>query len=167
MSIGLFYSTEAGSTQRVAESIKSLAAPLEVEIHDIASTGVDALEGFQTLIFGIPTMGAGELSEDWEAWVDELAESHLSGKRIALFGLGDQEAYPDTFVDGLGLLYEAVEKLGATIVGSWPTDGYDFDASLAVRDGAFVGLVIDEDNQSYDTETRIKSWVEAIASKLA
>ena len=33
----------------------------------------------------------------------------LSGKKVAVFGLGDQEAYPDTFVDGLGILANKVK----------------------------------------------------------
>ncbi|RMF69726.1 MAG: flavodoxin FldA, partial [Cyanobacteria bacterium J069] len=41
----------------------------------------------------------------------------------------------------------------------WPTDGYDFNESKAVRDGKFVGLAIDEDNQSDLTTERIQSWV--------
>jgi flavodoxin I len=36
---------------------------------------------------------------------------------------------------------------------------YDFSESKAVVDGKFLGLAIDEDNQSELTESRVKSWV--------
>jgi len=44
-------------------------------------------------------------------------------------------------------------------VGYWPADGYDFTESKALRDGKFVGLALDEDNQSDLTDERIKAWV--------
>ncbi len=44
-------------------------------------------------------------------------------------------------------------------MGQWPTEGYDFDASKAVKNGQFVGLALDEDNQSELTESRITTWV--------
>ncbi|MEO1404790.1 MAG: hypothetical protein AAFV72_26600, partial [Cyanobacteria bacterium J06635_1] len=40
----------------------------------------------------------------------------------------------------------------------WPTDGYDFNESLAIRNGKFCGLALDEDNESDKTETRIQTW---------
>ena len=48
----------------------------------------------------------------------------FNGKTIALFGLGDQEGYGHEFVDGLGILFEKFEDLGASFIGEWPTDGY-------------------------------------------
>ncbi|MEO0036437.1 MAG: hypothetical protein RLZZ501_2460, partial [Pseudomonadota bacterium] len=36
-------------------------------------------------------------------------------------------------------------------------------ASRAVRDGRFVGLALDEDNQSAETETRIARWLGGLA----
>jgi hypothetical protein len=56
-------------------------------------------------------------------------------------------------------LEEKITSLGGKTVGYWPTDGYDFSESKAVRDGKFVGLAIDEDNQSELTDSRVKSWV--------
>jgi flavodoxin I len=46
----------------------------------------------------------------------------------------------------------------------WPTDGYNFEASRAVfEEGWFVGLALDEDNQSDLTMDRIREWLEQIA----
>lgn len=47
-------------------------------------------------------------------------------------------------------------------ISEFVTDGYDFEDSTAVKDGAFVGLAIDEDNQDDLTEERIEKWVEMI-----
>jgi len=48
------------------------------------------------------------------------------------------------------------------MVGLTDTDGYEFDESKAVVNGKFVGLTLDEDNQSDLTEKRLKSWIERL-----
>jgi flavodoxin I len=58
----------------------------------------------------------------------------------------------------MGMLEEKISQLGGTTVGYWPTDGYEFEESKALRDGKFVGLALDEDNQSELTEERIQAW---------
>ncbi|MCD8493393.1 MAG: flavodoxin domain-containing protein [Geovibrio sp.] len=112
-------------------------------------------------------MGDGDLQDDWEALKKPLANADLSGKTVALFGSGDQDGYPDTFVDGIGILYDAGLLRQGDVVGFVSTDGYSYDASLAERDGEFVGLPIDEDNQADMTDERIKAWVASICESFA
>lgn len=81
---------------------------------------------------------------------------------IALYGFGDQKKYSDRYVNGLGLLHDALVQKGATIIGQWPTEGYEFAHSFAVRDGQFVGLALDDKNQSMQTSERIEQWLEII-----
>ncbi|HSV99999.1 MAG TPA: hypothetical protein VLI39_07500 [Sedimentisphaerales bacterium] len=47
-----------------------------------------------------------------------------------------------------------------------PAQDYDFEASCAHRDGQFVGLALDADNQSDLTAPRIKEWVRQIRGEL-
>ena len=86
---------------------------------------------------------------------------------MALFGLGDQFGYPDTFCDAMRYLYDKVIERGGTITGYWPVDGYTFDASTAVFDGYFVGLAIDEVNQSDLTVERIEAWCNQLIGVLS
>ena len=93
----------------------------------------------------------------------KLQTMHFEGKTVALFGTGDQVGYPDTFLDGMGMLYETFQFRGAKFIGFWPTVGYDFTSPLPLLDhDHFVGLAIDEDNQSDLTDERIKKWCEQI-----
>ncbi|NMG60515.1 flavodoxin FldA, partial [Geitlerinema sp. P-1104] len=57
-----------------------------------------------------------------------------------------------------------ISQLGGATVGYWPTDGYEFEESKAVRDGKFVGLALDEDNQSEMTEERVQAWTSQLKS---
>ena len=66
----------------------------------------------------------------------------------------------------MGILNETVEKKGAEIIGQTSTDGYDFSESRAVKNSKFVGLAIDEVNQSDLTDERIEAWTEELKKVL-
>ncbi len=42
-------------------------------------------------------------------------------------------------------------------MGYWLTDGYGYEAFKAIKEGHFVGLALDEENQSQLTEDRIQT----------
>jgi flavodoxin I len=73
--------------------------------------------------------------------------------------LGDQKGYPENFCDAIGIMASFFEEKGAQIVGNWPLDGYSFETSKAVKDGEFLGLPLDQENQSRLTAGRIENWV--------
>ena len=170
MSIGIFFGTDTGNTRRVAKSIHKKLGGLADAPVNINKASVDDLLKYDALILGTPTLGDGELpgltcgaqAESWEEFLPKLEGADFSGKTVALFGLGDQEGYGHEFVDALIILHDAFTATGATLVGSWPTDGYTFEASKAIIEDAFVGLVIDHDNQSDLTDERVDAWLEEI-----
>ncbi|RXJ67636.1 flavodoxin [Halarcobacter ebronensis] len=160
----IFYASSTGNTEQVAKKIKKNLEGFELV--DIASNGVSKMNECDSIIIGASTWGEGDLQDDWEDCFDELQEIDFSGKTVALFGLGDQDNYYDEFVNAMGTLYEAVKKNGANVIGFTSTNGYEFEESTAVVDDQFVGLVIDEDNQSELTDQRVKNWCNQIADKL-
>lgn len=85
----------------------------------------------------------------------------LSQKKVALFGLGDQEVYAESFVNGMGELYNHISKR-TNIVGEWPTEDYRFLASKAVKKDKFVGLAIDFDNEHMKADKYIDAWVDML-----
>ncbi|PVX52602.1 flavodoxin I [Balneicella halophila] len=161
----ILYGSSGGNTADVAEKIKD-AYGEGVTAIDVADASEENLNG-EFIILGISTWGIGDLQDDFEDFLDTLKEADLSDKTIALFGLGDQDGYPDTFCDGMGLVYEAVKDNCKKVVGFTSTDGYEFDESISEVDGQFVGLVIDEDNQSELTDGRIEKWVKQIKEEVA
>jgi flavodoxin I len=157
--IGLFYGTQTGKTESIAEIIQEQLGASVVTIHDMSQAEVADFNNYQNLIIGAPTWNIGELSSDWDAFFPDLDEIDFSGKTIAYFGVGDQIGYADNFLDAIGILEEKISELGGKTVCSWPVDGYDFSESRGVRDGKFIGLALDEDNQGDLTESRIQAWV--------
>ncbi len=162
--IGLFYGSDTGTTKKVAKTIKgffddaTMAAPV-----DAMKASAEDVLAYDHLILGTPTVGIGELPADWETLMQKLDAADLSGRTVAVFGLGDQFCYADSYADAMGELADFFAERGARVVGSWPTDDYEHSSSLAVRDGRFVGLALDEDNQPDRTVTRLKAWLNRIA----
>jgi flavodoxin I len=164
--IGLFFGTQTGNTQTVAELIqKELGGSSVVDLNDISNTSTDDFAAYDCIIIGCPTWNIGELQADWEGFYEELDEINFQGKKVAYFGAGDQVGYSDNFQDAIGILEEKISALGGTTVGQWPTDGYEFNESKALKNGKFVGLAIDEDNQSNLTDSRVKAWVNLLKTQ--
>lgn len=157
----ILFGSTLGDTERIAGKLAELI-PNETRVASVASFQMERLMDFDRIILGTSTWGSGELQDDWQSAVDRLGSMNLAGKTVAIFGLGDACGYPDTFVDGLGALHEALAGTGAKRTGYWPTDGYVFDASRAVVDGCFAGLVLDEANQAHLTGERLDRWVKEL-----
>ncbi len=156
--IGLFYGSTTGRTKKVAEMIQKEFDPKSLDLYNIKDVNPSDILKYENLIFGTSAWGVGDMQDDWETFIDDLAELDLSDKKIALFGLGDQIEYPESFADGLGTLYCRI-PVKDNIVGFCSTKGYKYYFSSAEKDGQFVGLVIDQDKQPELTEERIKKWV--------
>jgi flavodoxin I len=159
--IGIFYGSSTGHTEIIAEKIQRLFGNETADVYNVDSASKDDIIRYPYLIFGTPTWGIGDMQDDWEDFIKVVKDTNLDGKKVALFGLGDQDTYPDSFADGVGILYDNV-KDKAKVVGQWPTSGYFFEDSEALRDEKFVGLVIDQDNQSRLTDERLTTWVDQL-----
>lgn len=164
--IGVFYGSTTGTTEDVARRIAEKLNVPHGDIHD-ASALTDALvKEYDVLVLGTSTWGAGELQDDWYDGIKVLKQADLSHKFVALFGCGDSDSYSDTFCDGIGILYENLKATGCTFVGMTDTAGYTFDSSVAVVNGKFVGLPIDEVNEDSQTDERISQWVEELKKEI-
>ena len=164
--IGLFFGSDEGNTESVAERIQAQFPEGALDVYDIADVTQLEFDAYTQIILGIPTWDFGQIQSDWEEFWDDLAEIDFSGKVVALFGLGDQFGYGDYFLDAMGMLHDVIVENGAEIVGHWSAEGYEFDASKAFleSENCFVGLAIDEDQQEELTDGRIEQWCYQLSS---
>lgn len=160
--IGIIYGSTTGNTQSIAEKIAKKLSSEDVTLIEASKLKVEDLDAFPNLILGTSTWGLGDLQDDWDGALGTLKKANLSGKTVAFFGLGDSDSYSDTFVDGMGLLYETVQEKGGKTIGEISTEGYRFDSSKAVVGDNFVGVALDEDSESNLTDARIDKWIAAI-----
>jgi len=163
----LFFGSDDGNTEHIAERIQARLGSDSVEIQDIAdATQLDFADA-DKLILGIPTWDFGQIQSDWEEFWDDLSEVDWHGKTIALYGLGDQFGYGDYFLDAMGMLHDVLIAGGAKMIGYWGTEGYEFDASKAWLEDSnlFMGLAIDQDQQEELTSERLNLWCQQIVAE--
>lgn len=152
--VNVIYGSSNGNTKAAA---LVLAEKLGGSALDVAAVKIADFEA-ELIILGTSTWGCGELQDDWQAALGMLGQVAWNGRRVALFGLGDQDAFGDSFLDGVRVLYDLVRSGGATVIGAWPVDGYHHTGSMAEIDGQFIGLALDDDNQPELTSVRITAW---------
>lgn len=160
--IGLFYGGATAKTGVVALKIQETFGENLVELVQVERAGRKELEAYENIIAGVSTWFDGELPTYWDELLPEIEATDLSGKKVAIFGLGDQKNYPDNFVDGIGILADSFRNSGATLVGFTSPDGYQFNQSRAITDNHFTGLVLDIENQSDLTEERVLKWTKQL-----
>jgi len=175
MKIGLFYGSTTCYTEIAAEKIQATIDDFIeedkslVELHNIKDTPLSNSLNYNFIIFGISTWDYGEIQEDWESIWNDINSLDLSNKVVALYGMGDQVGYTNWFQDAMGMLHDQVIAQGATVIGYWPNNGYEFATSKALTadKSHFVGLSLDEDNQYDLSENRISHWCEQILVEYA
>lgn len=164
--IGLFYGSDTGCTEAVARLIRDLIGIDKVDVYDVYDIKGDEPNQYTKLILGLSTWHDGQLQSSWDDYYSKFHDLDFKGKTIALFGLGDQYGYSTYFCDGIGVIGKLAEKNGASIIGHWPTEGYEHDDSKALLDDdTFIGLCLDEDNQDELTDERVHKWVKQIVEE--
>lgn len=165
--IAIFFGPLDGSVHRIAKLVASKIGPEKVDLIHIASASAADLEKYTKIIFGISTIGKDTWQQkfdntDWSHFLPVVTSFDFSGKRVAIFGLGDHITYAYHFVDSMGLLAKTIRNQGGEIYGKVSTDGYTFQDSEAIVEGKFIGLPVDEDFESELTEERVSSWIDSL-----
>ena len=182
MTIGLYFGTQTGKTETVCGYIKDEFGDTVANAIDVSEKDLADFANLDGLICGIPTRntGAEELRSGtaWDDLLEKIGALDLSGKPVAIFGLGDSVGYGEDFVDAMEELHRYFEKAGAKMVGYVSLDGYEnFTSSRCLiphlneitkpEDGEkFCGLPVDEDSEGELTEERVKNWCTQLKSEM-
>ena len=162
--IGVFYGSATGTTKRVAGRIAELLGVPAGDVHDVAEAAPSDVAPYDVLVLGTSTRGNGDLEEDWFDFLDGVEALDLKGKKVALFGCGD-ETMEDTFCSAVGELRKRLASTGVEFIAPYDTIGYSFEHSEARPDNTVdaVGLLLDEVNHPELTETRLRGWTALVA----
>ena len=162
--IGLFYSFNTGKSAKAAEEIAGHFGN-NVDTINAEEVTEETIMKYNNLIFSCPTWFDGELPNYWDEFRPALEEMNLKGKKIAIFGAGDQKGYPENFIDAVGIMADIIKDINGTIVGYTSSKGYTFESSKALEKGRFCGLALDYENQAKQSKKRIKDWCEQLKSE--
>lgn len=160
--IGIFYGSVTGTTAAIASRIAKMLNVDPADVHNVAESAPSDIAPYKILIFGTSTWGDGEMDDSWLDFSDGVEELDLHGRKIALFGCGD-ETMSDTFCSGVGKLYHRLEKTGAEFIAPYDTVGYTFNHTDSMLDNDLaVGLLLDEVNHPEATDIRLRGWTAKI-----
>lgn len=164
--IVIVYGTNLGTTELIAKKIEA-EIKYPTTLIDVTKTNVDFINEFDVIIFGTSTWGTGDILDVWLEF--DFKRLEVENKTFLLFGCGDCQTYPYTFCDGMGRLFEILNRKKATIIGATEIKEYeyDFEESRALYKNKIVGLMIDQDSQPEKTDFRIKKWTTWINEKLS
>ena len=162
MAVGIYFATTTGKTEDIAERLHSILTSAESP-KDLADvTDVNEFSSLDGIICGIPTWNTGADSERsgtaWDSMLEDIGALNLSGKKVAIFGLGDSSTYTENFCDAMEELHSYFVKSGATMVGYVSKANYTFEESKSVVGNSFCGLPLDEDSESDMTDDRLANW---------
>ena len=161
--VHVIYGSTTGMTETVAQRI---AADFGTTAVNVASAGADAFDA-ELVILGSSTWGCGDPQDDWAATgVAQLEAADWTGKKVAVFGLGDAQGFADTFCDAMADLAQKVVAKGATLVGTLPLDAFPGASSRIVDGDHLVGLALDETNEADKTDARLAAWEVAVRAQL-
>ena len=156
--VKVIYGSSTGNTENAARAIAEAFGTEAVNVANAKPEDFNA----SLLILGTSTWGLGELQEDWAAGITMLDSIDLTGKKVALFGLGDQCGFADTFVDAMGILADKALERGAVLIGETSSEGYQHTCSAAEKEGIFRGLALDDSNEPEKTPGRIAAWIKQL-----
>lgn len=159
--IGIFYGSTTGNTEQVAQLIAADMGMAAADVHDVSKASPSDIAGYDVVLFGASTWGDGDLQDDMHDFLDGVGAIDLKGKQAAVFGCGD-ESMSDTFCNGVDAVYKAVAATGASMIGAFDVEGYDFSHSDAVEGGVAEGLLIDNMNHEGMTADRVNRWCNEI-----
>jgi flavodoxin I len=169
----IIFGTSTGSTETVADFIaENLVGEVDgpFDVDTVEGSVKDFFEKYDSLIVGTPTWNTGAETErsgtGWdEIYYGGMQEMKLKGKKVAVFGLGDQISYDENYADATGELHDVFEGLGCKLMGYTSQEGYEHVASKAVRGELFCGLLCDQVNEEELSEGRVKAWVAQLKSE--
>ncbi|GMI25533.1 hypothetical protein TrCOL_g9107 [Triparma columacea] len=178
-SVGIVFGTSTGSTEEVADAIASRINEVlgsgscdpPICVDNVVGTLSSTFSTYSSVICGTPTWNTGAETERsgtaWdEVYYGEMGDLKLEGKKVAVFGLGDQESYGENYADASGELYDVLQSLGVKSFGETTVDdSYVHEESKAQRGDKFVGLLCDQANQDDLTPGRVERWVDQLVAE--
>lgn len=159
---GIFYGSTNGDTESVANKIAIQLGIGKEDVHNVADTTPHAVQPYEVLLLGCSTWGVGECQDDWNEFPFQTQRYGSEKQNRRLVRMRKIRQFSSSFCDALGVIYHELQHTGCTFTGEVDPSEYRFDGSGGVIDGKFVGLPIDDNNESDRTDTRIKKWTDRL-----
>ena len=161
--IAILYGSSGGNAASIARQVQDLCDG-KADIFNVLEVTLEEIKDYTYYVIGTSTTGIGDLQDDWEGFLPSFTRMDFTGKKAAIFALGDSASYSTSFAESMKVVYDEIHNK-VDVVGQVPDEGYTYDDSTAVVDGIWVGLPIDEDNEYDLTQERLEKWVETLKNE--
>ena len=124
--VAVIYGSSTGNTEMAAKWVREAlsADGVKVDILNAADINAASVAQYDLIVCGSSTWGQGEIQDDFLGIYDELTTDILNGKRVAVFGCGDSDLFPDNFCQAVDMISGKAKECGAEIIGeSFKIDG--------------------------------------------
>ena len=124
--VAVIFGSSTGNTETAAKWVREalLTAGVKADILNAADIKAASVAQYELIIFGSSTWGQGEIQDDFMGVYDGLTADVLNGKKVAVFGCGDSDMFPDNFCQAVDMIAGKAKECGAEIVGeSFKIDG--------------------------------------------
>lgn len=126
----VIFGSTTGTTEMAAKWVKEalLEADVKTDILNAADIQAAPAAQYDLIVFGSSTWGEGDIQEDFIGVYDGLTVEMLKDKKVAVFGCGDSDMFPDNFCQAVDKIVEKAKECEADILGEpFKIDG-DVDA---------------------------------------
>lgn len=115
--VSIIFGSTTGNTERVAELIKENMSDLDATVINVCDVNNDTVRSADIILFGASTWGYGEIQDDFLDYYESMTSEALKGKKVAVFGCGDSDGFPDVFCKAVDLIMEKASDCGAEVIG--------------------------------------------------
>jgi flavodoxin I len=169
--MGIFVGTAGGTSLKVSDALVEEFGIDEddvINMEDDFDDVEDQMMQYDVLFIGSSTWGQGDVHFSWIDPELEIKDESFdfTGKTVAFFGAGDCKKHGENFCSALGKLHKTFTDAGAKAIGFIPKEGYEYEFSLAEKDGKLFGCAIDEHNEPEKTDERIQIWISTLKKEL-
>ena len=139
----IIYGSTTGNTEMVANWIKDALGSLgeQADLFDVDEMTPESASEYSIIILGSSTWGTGELQDDFDEFYEAMSYEYFKGKKVAVFGCGDSDMFPDYFCQAVDTIAEKAIVCGADV--------------------ALEALKIDGDIDPYKSE--VEAWAKRLA----
>ncbi|MCD5425767.1 MAG: flavodoxin [Methanosarcinaceae archaeon] len=138
----IIYGTTTGNTEELTEYVTDgiKEGGLDVTVTEVTDAEINKLNDFDIIVLGCPTWNYGEIQDDFIEFYENMSKENFGGKKVAVFGPGDNDEHSETFCEAINLLEAKLKECGAEIIiESFKADG---DVSPYADDAKKWGLAV-------------------------
>ena len=128
----IIYGSTTGNTEIAAKWVKKALSSVgaDVDLFNVTDIKPESAGAYDLVILGSSTWGQGELQDDFLSFYDGMTAAVLDGKKLAAFGCGDSDMFPDDFCRAVDMIVDKAKACGAQIIAEpfkidGDVDGYE------------------------------------------